>query len=104
MLYKVAYASGIRCGELSELTIASLRLDGTSPLIIVETAHSKSCNREEQPIPTWLALELRTWLNKRKSVRIGMRGPTKLWPGSWDGRAAEMLREDLEAAEVPYVD
>ena len=40
---------------------------------------------------------LTTWLrNKPKGKRI--------WPGKWYDKAAEMLRVDLETAEIPYFD
>ena len=104
MLYKVAYATGLRCGELAGLTEASLMLEDTTPAIVVEAAHSKRGERDVQPIPTWLAGELRIWLRTRPTPAIVSRRPRRLWPGSWDGRGAEMLRIDLEAAEILYRD
>lgn len=104
MLYKTAYASGLRCSKLRSLTTASLMLGDAAPIIVLEAAHSKSGNRDEQLIPMWLADDLQTWLRNKPAPAVVSGRLRELWPGSWDGRAAEMLREDLKAAGVPYVD
>jgi hypothetical protein len=73
-------------------------------VVIVEAAYSKRRQREEQPIPTWLAARLRVWLAKRPGQPMLWVDPQVLWPGSRRRHAAEMLREDLKAAEIDYRD
>ena len=104
MLYTVAAASGLRASEIASPTVESLMLDREPPFIIVEATDSNRRKREEQPIPTWLADQLRVWLAKRPSQTVLTIEPQKLWPGSWRRHAAEMLRSDLAAAEIFYRD
>ena len=104
MLYKVAYATGFRCSELHSVTTDLLSLDRQPSTITVEAAHSKRRERDEQLIPSWLADDLRAWLNSRSTARIGTRGAVFLWPGSWASRAAEMIRLDLTAAGIEHSD
>jgi len=113
MLYALAIGSGLRASEIASLTVGSLQLDEDPPIVIVEAAHSKRRQREEQPIPTWLAERLRTWLANRPRpatlpADAGMLFADELaevlWPGSWRRHAAEMLRNDLASAKIDYRD
>lgn len=134
MLYKIALCTGYRASELASVTEASLQLDHAPPLIAVEAKHSKRRQYEEQPIPAWLAHDIRTWrsssarrrlaaalwewramrpTNEGELLRWRAARPTaeaippsklKLWPGRWARHAAKVLRVDLKAAGVAYVD
>ena len=59
--------------------------------------HDKSRKGKVQPLPADVANLLRTYLVSKPAGK-------PVWPGTWsvDGRAAEMLRIDLEAAGIPY--
>jgi integrase len=104
MLYRFAVGTGLRASEIASLKTDSLLLGQEPPVVIVEAAYSKRRQREEQPIPTWLAERLRVWLAKRPGQPLLSVDPQVLWPGSWRRHAAEMLREDLEVAEIDYRD
>lgn len=93
MLYLVAAYSGLRASELSSLTPESFDLD--NGCIVVAAAHSKRRRIDRQPVRADLIELLRGWLPGRSG---------RLWAGSWSNNAAEMIREDLEAAGVAYVD
>jgi integrase len=101
MIYAMAAGTGLRAKELGSLTLASIDLDGQPPTATIEAAYSKRRRRDEQPLPAWLVDRLRTWL---AATRQTSPVTAKLFPGGWPKRAAEMLREDLEAAEIPYLD
>ena len=101
MLYQFAAGTGLRASELASLETDSLHFDDDPPYVVVEAAYSKRRRRDEQPMPTWLMAKLRTWLANRPAVELRN---DRLWPGSWHDRAAEMLRIDLAAAEIPYID
>ncbi len=105
ILYKTALGTGFRANELASLTADSLSLKDNPPLITLEASKSKRRRIDRQPLPSWLAEQLGVWLRSRelKSVLLSGAG-SKLWPGSWAGRAAEMLRIDLAVAKIPYVD
>jgi len=105
MLYKTALGTGFRANELASLTTDSLSLKSNPPLITLEASKSKRRKIDRQPLPSWLAEQLAVWLRKLEPQSVLLSGVgSKLWPGSWMGRAAEMLRIDLEAAKIPYVD
>ena len=94
MLYQIAFATGYRCGELASLTTASLLLDDNPPVIVVEARDSKRGQEEIQLIPHWLVSELHLWLHTRPIAGGTMKKRTDLFPGSWAGRAAEVIRID----------
>jgi integrase len=94
-LYMTAAYTGLRASELASLTPGSFKLDGGAPCVLVRAGYTKNGQEARQPIRPDFAAMLAGWL-------AGKSG--KLWPGKWYRRAAEMLRVDLEAAGVPYVD
>ena len=51
---------------------------------------------EQQPLPADVAESLRVYLADRSEART-------VWPGTWHERAAEMIRLDLDAADIAYV-
>jgi integrase-like protein len=66
------------------------------PVVIdVPSGHSKRRRKHRQPLRADIVELLRTWL-------LGRSG--KLWPGSSWNTAAAMLKLDLKAAGIPYVD
>lgn len=94
MLYRVALLTGLRSGELSSLTPASFDL--VERVVRVSPADTKNRKGAEQPIPPALAADLATFL-------AGRPPGDRLWILK-ASRPAEMIRADLEAAGVPYVD
>ena len=97
VLYYVALGSGLRAHEIACLTPESFDLDGEIPLVVVEARTSKHGKRDEQPLQPDLVPILREYLK-------GKPAGEPVWPGSWYRQAAKMLRIDLKAAEIPYVD
>jgi integrase len=95
-LYATAIYTGLRVGELASLTKASFQLGGTVPLISVHGRSTKNKKPRHQPIPPEIAERLRPWLAEKTPVR-------PVWAGyRWrTGKAAAMLRRDLEAAGIP---
>jgi site-specific recombinase XerC len=93
MLYVVAAFTGLRVAELASLTPESFDLD--AGVVVVAAACSKRRRLDRQPLPPDLVQQLRAWLPGRSG---------KLWIGRWSRDAASMLREDLKAAGIPYVD
>lgn len=100
ILYLIAGYTGLRASELGSLTPASFDLNAAPPRVTVEAGYSKRKRLDLQPLPTHLTETIRHWLEARRS--IDPKG--RLWPGTWWQRAAEMLREDLKAAKIPYID
>ena len=108
MLYLVAVETGLRASELASLTEASLDLSGEIPTVTLEAAYSKRRRRDVQPIHPELAEGLRTWLASRPRsapmLSMHRHAPAKLWPGTWNEKAAKMLRVDLDAAGIAFED
>ena len=93
MIYSIALGTGFRLSELASLTPRHFNLDATPPVIVLHAGDSKNRQGATQPIAQWLADELKTFLQGRAPE-------TKLWPGTWSDRGADMLRLDLEAADI----
>ncbi len=95
MLYRLDVATGLRAEELRSLSPRNFRLDGDRPCVIVEAAYSKRRKRDEQPIPSELAGQLRAFLaGKRENVRIWRMG---LY-------TATMFQRDLAAARAAWIE
>ena len=94
MLYRVAAGTGFRAAELAALTTASFDLAATPPAAVLPAEHTKNRKGAVQPLAAPLAAELRDYL-------AGRSADEPVWAGSWVGKAAEMLRADLDAAGVP---
>ena len=93
MLYLVAAYTGLRVSELASLTPESCVL--YAGIVVVEAACYNRRRLDRQPLPNDLVARLRAWLPGRSGT---------LWPGRWQRDAASMLRPDLEAAAIPYVE
>ena len=114
VLYIVASHTGLRVSELASLAPASIDMEGSPPTIAVDASYSKRRRRDILPLRNDVAGLLRQIVADaagdasgkvpfRKGPRMG-HTDAKLWPGTWHRRAAEMLRVDLEAAEIPFAD
>jgi integrase len=96
-LYLTAMTSGFRAGELARLTPESFDLGASTPVITLGAIHTKNRKPVTQPLPKETSQALRGYL-AGKPMNI------PVWAGTWFKRAAEMLRIDLEAAGISYVD
>ena len=100
VLYHVAVTTGLRAGELASLTPKSFDLTSDPPTITVEAAYSKHRRQDILPLRPDVADVLRKYL-----MQCGRAHNEPLWPGSWSRKgSAVMIRKDLEAAEISYVD
>jgi integrase/recombinase XerC len=97
-LYATACGTGFRASALASLTPESFDLDAETPTATLSARRNKSRVLKVQPLPPDVADLLRTYLDG-KPARL------PLWGGTWarDGKGAEMLRIDLDAAGIPYV-
>jgi integrase len=94
MLYRVAVGTGFRAKELRALLPDCFDLAAIPPAVILPAEASKNRKGAVQPLSDDLAADLRTYLNGRE-------GKQPVWPGRWHLKAADMLRGDLRAANVP---
>jgi site-specific recombinase XerD len=123
LLYIMAANTGLRASELASLTTASFDLDGDPPTVMVEAGYSKHRRRDVLPLRADLVGLLCPVLSRLPDKALGLRqnrrgavldstveasdrnaAVAKLWPGTWAERSAKMLRIDLEAAGIPYID
>jgi integrase len=95
MLYALAMTTGCRVRELASLTPKSFEFDGDGPTVTVRAGYSKNRREAVQPLPLDVAAALRAYL-------VGRPVDQPVWPGEWYKDAAEMLREDLGVAGIPY--
>lgn len=92
LIYRVAAGTGFRAAEIRSLRVASVT-SGESPTITVEAAYSKNKKTVCQPITKELAQRLGHW-----SLRNPPDDPLFTVPT----RTAQMFRQDLERAGIPY--
>ncbi len=94
--YLVALCTGLRVGELRTLTPSSFRrLDVDDPTIHLPASATKNGRAADQPVPRHYARLLLDWLADRPA-------DVPVFSRFW--KPTELLRPDLEAAEVPYID
>src|SRR5262249_35509186 len=94
MLYRAAVGTGFRAAELAALVPDNFDLDGNPPAVILPPEFTKNRKGAGQPLSGALATDLPTYL-------AGRPGKEPVWPGAWVGKAADMLRVDLDAAGLP---
>ena len=94
VLYALALGTGFRANELRSLVPTCFDLDGDPPTVTVRAAYSKRRRDDAQPIRPELAAALRPWL-AAKATGATVFGPLTM-------RTGEMIRADLERADIPY--
>ncbi len=94
-LYALVARAGLRASELASLSPASF--DFAAPSVTVGAAYSKRRRTDVQPLPAETAEQLRAYVKDRPAA-------SPLWPGSWPDDGAEMVRLDLAAAGIAYID
>lgn len=116
MLYTTAGYTGLRASELASLSPGSFDFRSDPLTVTVEAACSKHRRQDILPLHRELAERLQLWIETKVDVsspisinprfKTEESDPSLLWPGKWaaDRRAAKMLRKDLEAAGIAYVD
>jgi integrase/recombinase XerD len=99
MLYLVAIHTGLRAGELASLTPESFDLDAHPPMVRCRGGYTKNGQEAELPLRSDVAEKLRNWLRDKPAGEF-------VWPGTWASHrhGAEMLRNDLHAADIEYED
>jgi len=99
MLYAVAAYTGLRASELASLMPGDFDLDGEPSTVTVQAGYSKHRRQDVLPLHPSLVALIRPWLASKPKGK-----PT--WPGTWakGKRAGVMLKHDLKAAGVPYMD
>ena len=95
-LYRVAAGTGFRANELRSLTPESFDLTAETPTVTVKAAYSKRRRDDVQPIRPDLADALRPW--------VASKAPGRPVFGNLTKHTAVLIRRDLEAAGIPYVD
>jgi integrase len=103
-LYTFAAYTGARASELASLVAASLDLDSKPATATVKAAHSKRGKKDVLPLKPAIAAMMREYIR-------GKPGNALIWPAGsaapcehWRYHAAVMVKADLEAAGIPYID
>ena len=99
MLYAVAAYTGLRASELASLAPESFDLVAQPPTVTVQAAYSKHRRQDVLPLHPSLVGLLRPWLERKPAGH-------SVWPGNWakGKEAGVMLKHDLKAAGIPYID
>jgi integrase len=65
IVYRTLLATGMRMGELAQLTVGDLQLDGPVPYMRLRASTTKNSEEADLPLRADLAAALRTWLHER---------------------------------------
>ena len=95
MLYRLAVETGLRANELRTLEVGGLDFDRGS--LTIQAAYSKRRQEDTLPMRAETVQDLRAF--------VGRRGPSeRVFNMPHASNISRMLRQDLEAAGIPYVD
>jgi len=97
ILYRFAFETGMRPGQMRALTVASFRLSDTPPTVQSQAKFVKSRKDQEQVLRADLAAELQRRFAAKMPTAPAFKLPDK-------HRLAEMLRDDLAAARRAWID
>lgn len=95
MLVRLAFATGLRSGELRSLTPTHLKLTVDEPHVFIESEYSKNRKNASIPISAATAGILRPWA-------FGIPPHDRLFPVGKKWSFAEMMRSICKRAGVPY--
>ena len=76
-------------------TLTPADFDTGAATVTLSARFNKSRKLKVQPLPSDVAAALREYLADKPAA-------VPVWGGTWRGKAAEMLRADLEAADLRY--
>ena len=93
MLYQLAVETGLRANELRSLKISSFDFDNY--IIKVDAGSTKNKKQAILPLKKDTAKILQQFFGEKSSDSVAFKVPEK---------TADMLKEDLEAASIPYID
>lgn len=96
LLYRLAASTGLRFNELRTLTRADFDLASTPATVTVRAQNAKNRRTDTLPLQADLAADL------RQHCALMLPGARVF--SMWTDRGAAMIRRDLEAAGVPYID
>ncbi len=99
LLYLLVAHTGLRAGEAASLTWQLLDLDSPAPTLTVLAAFSKHRREDTLPLRPDLAEQFKSWRIER-----GESSDAKVFPTFNERKGADMLKMDLEAANIPYQD
>ena len=97
LLYRLAITTGFRYSELWSLTKASFNFEGETPVIYIEPEDAKNEKRDFLPLRPEIAEAVKAHVE-------GMNAMDRIFPRMWKDKGFEMLKVDLEAAGIPYID
>jgi integrase len=96
-LYRFAYATGIRPGQIRKLTAASFALESDPPTVTARAATVKRRRPHVQVLAPAIAAELRTLLANKVPTAAAFKMPDKF-------TLARMLRVDLAKARESWIE
>ena len=96
LIYELAATTGLRVSELASLTVGSFSL-GESPSVEIQAAYSKNRRQDRLPLRADMVGLLREFLAAKLPG-------TKVFPKLGSEHSADMLKDDLQAAGIAYVD
>lgn len=97
LLYRLDIEGGPRWNEVYKLKRSAFHLDEDVPFVMLQAKSTKNGKTEPVPLSRALAADLKAYFDAKPDPE------DRAFP-TWQGKGANMLREDLEAAGIPYED
>ena len=99
LLYMLAVSTGLRANELASLTWENLNLTDSKPFLSVLAGYSKHRREDIQPLRVDITEQLKEWKDE-----TGADDKARVFPHFNPNKGANILKRDLEAAGIDYVD
>lgn len=96
MLYRFAFETGMRPGQIRALLVKDFSLDGDSPTVTTQARHVKRRRVHTQALRPALAAELKELFKAKMPIAAAIKMPSKF-------HMADMLRRDLAAARTAWI-
>lgn len=104
MLYLIAGFTGLRRGELASLTVRSFDFATNPPTVTVQAGHSKHRRVDVLPVHQLVVAKLKAWLADKGTLSLASPLFELRTQRGHDRRTSLMVKQDCEAAGVPYED
>jgi integrase len=97
LLYRMAVETGLRWSELYSLAKSSFNFTGDTATVTIKARSAKNRKDDILPLRLELAADMKVHLEP-------LQPSDKAFPGMWEDKGADMVRIDLKAAGIPYID
>ncbi len=104
IIYLFAAWTGFRRRELASMTLRSIDLTGTPPVLKVDAAYSKRRREDSIPLHPYVVGKFRYWLKTQPDLKADSKLFPLTTPKGYLRDTAKMMKKDLESARKLWLD